>query len=145
MKEYFQKLKYLFSWKDLAFTALIFVLIIGLAMCKADKIVQTTFGEDAVDIVSSRYSMNIPYDMVEHIELADAVDDSELLNGKGDMAIRTGIWTNEVWGEHYACLDRDAGNCIVVYLNDGRIFVFSRSNDEETAADFEMFQSYLNR
>ena len=36
MKEYFAKLKYLFKWRDLAFTVLLFALILTVAFCRAE-------------------------------------------------------------------------------------------------------------
>lgn len=131
MKDYFKKLKYLFSWKDLLFTVVLFGIILTIALLRADTLVETTFQEDSVDIVSSRYCMNIPYDMIDEAELTARID-SEILSGKGDIALQTGTWVNDVWGEFEACLDLDTDNCVVVHLNDGRIFVFSQSDDATT-------------
>lgn len=140
---FWQKLKYLFSTKDLIFTILIFVVVIAFAMCNSATLVTVTFGEDSVDIVSAQFSMNIPYDMVESIELVDMPEAGEVVKGKDDIALRTGVWNNEVWGEYHACQDLQTDNCIAVYLDDGRVFVFSRKSNEDTAADFEIFQGYL--
>lgn len=140
---YWQKLKSLFRVRDLIFTLLLFFIIIGLALCKSSSLVEVTFSDEAVDIVSSAYTMNIPYDMVESIELIKIDEDDEIVNGVADIAMRTGVWRNEVWGEYHACVDLQTANCIAVHLDDGRVFVFSRRNAEETAADFATFQSYL--
>lgn len=143
MKEYFAKLKYLFKWRDLAFTVLLFTIILTIAFCRAEDMIHISFGEEAVDITTNRYSMNIPYEMVESIEIGDVDDDDELVNGVADIALRTGVWTNEQWGEYSACVDVQTNKCILVHLIDGRLFVFSHQSDEKVQSDFETFQSHL--
>lgn len=145
MKEYFKKLKYLFKWRDLAFTVLLFTVILTIAFCRAESMMDVTFGETAVDITTSRYNMNIPYDMVDSIEIGKVDEDDDLVSGVADIALRTGTWTNEVWGEYSACVDVQTDDCIVVHLNDGRIFVFSHKSNETVAEEFATFQSYLDR
>lgn len=144
MKEYFAKLKSLFRWRDLIFAVMLFTLMLSMAFCKGENMMDVTFGEQAVDIVTAKYTMNIPYEMVESIEVATYSEDDEQINGRSDIALRTGIWQNESWGEYYACLDLQTDTCILVHLNDGRIFVFSHKSDEKVASDFATFQSYLN-
>lgn len=145
MKEYFAKLKFLFKWRDLAFTLMLFAIILLIAFCRAETMMDVTFSEDAVDVVTDRYSMNIPYDMVESIELGKINEDDEIINGVADIALRSGVWHNEQWGEYTACMDVQTDDCIVVHLNDGRIFVFSHESNETVAEEFATFQSYLNK
>ena len=143
MKEYFAKLKYLFKWRDLIFALLMVSIVLVFAFCAGEDLMEVTFGEDAVDIVTAKYSMNIPYDMVESIEIDTYSKSDEDVDGRDDMVLRSGIWMNEKWGEYYACLDLQTENCIVVHLNDGRIFVFSHQSDKTVAEEFETFQSHL--
>lgn len=144
MKEYFAKLKYLFRWRDLAFTVVLFVIILTIAFCRAEGLVKVSFGDDAVDIVTDKYAMNIPYDMVESVELGQIDEDDDLLNGVGDIALRTGQWYNEVWGEYSACMDVQTDNCVLVHLNDGRLFVFSYDSDEANIQAYETLLSKID-
>jgi hypothetical protein len=144
MKDFFAKLKYLFRWRDVAFAVLLLGITVLFAFCSSENMMDVTFGEEAVDIATQKYTMNIPYEMVESIEIAPYSEEDEQVRGRSDMALRTGIWQNESWGEYYACLDLQTDTCILVHLNDGRIFVFSHKSDEKVASDFETFQSYLN-
>lgn len=98
-----------------------------------------------MDIKAPKYSMNVPYDMVESIELVEIAEPGENVKGRDDMVTRTGIWENEAWGEYYACLDLQTSQCIVIHLDDGRTFVFSRRSNEETAEIFETFRTHLNQ
>ena len=145
MKEYFAKLKYLFKWRDVAFTALVFAIILTMAFCKGENLMDVTFGEEAVDVVTAKYTLNIPYDMIESVEVATYFDEDERINGKTDITLRTGVWKNESWGEYYACIDLQTSKCILVHLNDGRLFVFSHKSDEKVESDFATLQSYLNK
>lgn len=144
MKDYFKKLKYLLTVKDLTFTLLIFAIILLLAFCKGEAMMDVTFGDDAVDVITDRYTMNIPYDMVSSIEIAEYSEDDEQVNGRSDITLRTGVWKSEKWGEYYACIDLQTNKCIVVHLNDGRIFVFSHASDKTVAEEYEILLSHLN-
>lgn len=132
MKEYFAKLKYLFKWRDLAFTVLLFGLILGIAFCRGQNLVEVTFGEQAVDVVSAKFGMNIPYDMIESVQLAEVCEDDKIVNARADMALRTGQWSSAVWGEYSACVDMQTNVCVLVHLHDGRYFAFSSKSDAFT-------------
>ena len=145
MKEYFAKLKYLFKWRDLAFTVLLFTLILTVAFCRAEDMIQVNFGEDALDVVTNRYSMNVPYEMIESVEVGVLDKDDEIIQGKGDLALRTGHCTNKDWGEYYGIIDLQTSKCVLIQLNDGRLFVFSHKSDEKVQSDAATLQTYLNK
>ena len=137
MKEYFAKLKSLFRWRDLIFTVVLFTLILGIAFLRGQNLVQVTFGDEAVDILGARYSMNIPYDLVESVELAEVDKDDEVISAREDLAMRTGHWRNAVWGEYYACIDLQTDYCVLVRLTDGRYFAFSSKSNEVTQQTYQ--------
>ena len=145
MKEYFAKLKYLFRWRDLAFTVLLFALILTVAFCRAEDMIQVNFGEDALDVMTNRYSMNIPYEMIESVAIGTLDKDDKIIEGKGDIALRTGHCTNKDWGEYYGVIDLQTSKCVLIHLNDGRLFVFSHKSDEKVQQDYETLLSYLNK
>ena len=144
MKEYFAKLKYLFKWRDLAFTVLLFALILTVAFCRAEDMIQVNFGEDALDVVTNRYSMNVPYEMIESVEVGDLDKDDEIIQGKGDIALRTGHCLNKDWGEYYGVIDLQTQKAVLIRLNDGRLFVYSHQSDEKVQQDYENLLSRLN-
>ena len=139
MKKFWQ----LVSKKDFFFILAIFIGVIIMSFFESANKVQVVFGSDAVDIAAPRYSMNIPYEMVDSVELVPMPDAGKVTQGNDDMTCRTGSWKNEVWGEYFVCADLDASDCIVARLKDGRIFVFSRKDNASTAQDYETLQSYL--
>lgn len=143
--KFWEKFWKLVSKKDLVFVTLIFVAVIVFSFLESGNKVKVEFTDVSVNAVSStKYSLDIPYDLVEYIELADIAERGESEKGRDDMVTRTGFWKNDTWGEYYACIDLQTSKCIVVHLDDGRIFVFSRKNDEETSAIFETFQGHLD-
>ncbi len=144
MKDFFLKLKQMYNVRDLFFVALVFGLMLVFAFCESATLMDVTFGETAVDITAKRYTMNIPYELVESIEIGEICPDDDLLQGKYDFALRTGLWTNEEWGEYYACMDLAPKTCIMVHLNDGRLFVFSHQSDKTVAEEFETLQDYVD-
>lgn len=137
--KFWEKFWKLVSRKDLVFGILLFAIVIVMTVFETYNKVKVDFSETAVDIRTSKYSMNIPYDMVKSVEMAALPDAGQVIDGADDMAARTGLWENETWGEYYICADLNSPTCIVTHLNDGRIFVFSRRNEEETAQIHELF------
>lgn len=133
-----------FSVKHIIFTVVVLALFIGLAIFDSNTQVKVIFESDAVLVKSDKYNMTIPYDMVVSAELVDLPEAGEsVVNTRDDGTIRSGFWKNEVWGEHDIIADLEAKNCIVVSLNDGRIFVFSIRNTTETEKTFETLMTYL--
>lgn len=135
--------KILFS-RDFGFGILIFSLVILISIFQPSNKVLVEFGEESVDVKSSRFAMNIPYDMVTDLTLVQKPDMGQPLDGHDDMILQTGVWENETWGEYTACVEIATDNCIVLHLSDGQIFVISRRDNEETQRVFEEFKIYLN-
>jgi hypothetical protein len=131
------------SKKDLIFGLIILVLVIVMSFKPSNKI-RFYFEEDSVDIKTTKYSMNIPYDMVESLELVSKPDMGTKIDGYTDNIIANGLWKNDVWGEYTACVEVYTDNCILVHLTDGRLFVLSRRDNEETQRVYEEFLTYLN-
>lgn len=143
--KFWEKFWKLVNKRYLAFGIFLFAAAITISLIESTWKVKVQFEDTAVDIRTKQYSMNIPYDMVESIELVEMPDAGEIIKGGDDMTFRYGQWRNETWGEYVVCADLDATDCIVVHLDDGRIFVFSRRNNEATAEDFATFQSHLQQ
>jgi len=131
------------SKKDFIFGLVILALVIVFSFKPSNK-VRFNFAEDSVDIKTTKYSMNIPYDMVESLELVSKPDMGSKIDGYTDNIIANGLWENDAWGEYTACIEVYTDNCILVHLTDGRLFVLSRRDNEETQRVYEEFLTYLN-
>jgi len=137
-----KKFWYVVSKKDFIFGLIVFVLAILISLKPSNK-VRVQFDETSVDVVTTKYSMNIPYDMVDSVSLVDKPELGTQIDAYNDNIVAYGIWENDTWGEYTACIEGATDNCIVIHLTDGRLFVISRRNNEETAAVYEQFQTYL--
>lgn len=138
MKKFWQVV----SKKDLIFGLIILALTIVISLKPSNK-VRVQFEEAGVDIVTTKYSMNIPYDMVASIALVEKPELGEQIDGYNDNIVAYGIWKNDTWGEYTACIEIATDNCITIDLTDGRLFVISRRDNEETASVFKEFQSRI--
>ncbi|MBO7251567.1 MAG: hypothetical protein J6V25_02955 [Oscillospiraceae bacterium] len=138
MKKFWQVI----SKKDLIFGLIILSLVVLNSFRPSNK-VRFSFGEDSVDIRSTKFSMNVPYDMVDSLTLEEKPDMGIEVDGYYDRVIRTGTWKNETWGEYTSCVEVYTDNCIVIKLTDGRYFVVSRRDNEETQRVYEEFLTYL--
>ena len=138
MKKFWQVV----SKKDLIFGLILFTLVILISFKPSNK-VRVQFDEHSVDIVTTKYKMNIPFDLVDSASLVDKPDLGTQLDAYNDNIVAYGTWENDVWGEYTACIEVATDNCIEIRLTDGRIFVISRRDNEETKRVFEEFQTYL--
>ena len=139
MKKFWQMI----SKKDFIFGLIILALVILISFKPSNKI-RFYFEEESVDIKTTKYAMNIPYDMVESIELVTKPDMGIKINGYTDNIIANGLWENDAWGEYTACIEVYTDNCILVHLTDGRLFAVSRRDNEETQRVYEEFLTYVN-
>jgi len=138
MKKFWQVI----SKKDLFFGLAILVLTILISFKPSNK-VRVQFEETCVDIKTTKYAMNIPYDMVDSIALVDKPELGTQIDGYNDNIVAYGIWENDVWEEYTACIEVYTDNCITITLTDGRLFVISRRDNEETAKVFAEFQTHI--
>lgn len=140
---FWKKMKMLVPMKHVAFILVLTAGMLAIAFFDSAEDIKITIESEDVTIKASGYAMNIPYEMIESMELVDMPDQGEIISGKDDLVVRFGNWKNEAWGEYFICADLDATKCIVAHLNDGRIFVFSRKSNKETTEIFEALQPYV--
>lgn len=133
------------SKKDFIFGIIIFLLVVVITAVRPSNKVRVAFSDTEIDIRATKFEMIVPYDLIDHIELVEKPDAGIKVNGRDDGILLTGTWNNDAWGEYEACIEQITDNCIVMHLTDGRTFVISRRDNEETANVFEEFQTYLNR
>ena len=138
MKKFWQAV----SKKDLIFGLAILLLTILISLKPSNK-VRIQFEETCVDIKTTKYAMNIPYDMVDSIALVDKPELGTQIDAYNDNIVAYGIWENDTWGEYTACIEVYTDNCITIALTDGRLFVISRRDNEETAKVFAEFQTHI--
>ena len=130
--------------RQLCFVIVLFMLLIPVALWDSDTQIKVSFDAESVFIKSDEYNMTIGYDEIASAELTALAEPGEELEDTVDNdIIRTGKWSNDTWGEYYINADLDTTDCIVATLKDGRIFVFSRKDNEATAKDYETLQSHL--
>ena len=138
-----KKFWYVVSKKDFIFGIIIFLLVVVITAVRPSNKVRVAFYDDEVAIRATKYEMLIGYDLIDHIELTDKPEAGENVNGRDDNILLTGTWKNDTWGEYEACIEQITDNCIVIHLKDGRTFVISRRDNEETAAVYQQFQTFL--
>ena len=130
--------------KQLFFVLALFAVLIPIAIWDSNTQISTEFGADNVSIRSDKYTITIPYSDIAAAELTDLAEPGEkMTEGFDNDIIRVGLWKNDVWGEYYINADLDTTNCILVTLNDGRKFVFSKKDDRATEKMYTQLLTYL--
>ena len=135
-----------FSLKHIVFAVLLFALLIPIALWDSNTQVKVSFDDTSVYAKSDRFGMTIGYDLIKTAALESLAAEGVKVNEDafGDDIIRTGLWKNDTWGEYNICADLDTSVCVVAYLHDGRVFVFSQKDDATTEEVFKTLQSHLN-
>ena len=139
------KFKDYFSLKHMLFAIALFAILIPFAIRDSNNQVKVSFDDTSIYTTSNKYTMTIRYDQIANAELTDLAEAGEKVqDGYDDDILRAGMWKNDTWGEYHITADLDATNCVVMTLTDGRLFVFSRKDNDTTAELFETLQSHLN-
>lgn len=130
--------------RQLFFVLALFAILLPIAIWDSNTQVKVSFDTTSVYVNSDKYSLTVPYDIIASAELTALPEPGEELEDAFDNdIIRTGKWRNDTWGEYYINADLDAGNCIKLLLNDGRIFAFSCKDNAKTAELFDTLLTYL--
>lgn len=140
---FWEKFKALVPLKHILFVLALFAVTLVIFYFDSSEDIKVSFSDESVTAKASSFRMDIPYDMIDSAELVPMEEGGTKITGSDNMVTRLGNWINDTWGEYYICADLDAQNCIRVNLNDGRIFIFSRKNDEETASIYAELLSHL--
>lgn len=119
--------------RQLLFGLFLFAIMIPIAILDSNTQVKVSFYDTSVFIKSDKYSMDVPYEQIESAALEAMADPGERVDYSYDNdVLRAGVWNNEAWGEYHIVADLDTSCCVVLHLDDGRIFVFSCKDDAKT-------------
>lgn len=140
---FWEKFKALVPLKHILFVLALFAVTLVIFYFDSSEDIKVAFSEESVTATASSFQMDIPYDMIESAELVSMEDGGTKISGSDNLVTRLGNWENEAWGEYSICADLDALTCIKVNLDDGRIFIFSRKNDEETRTIYEELLTHI--
>lgn len=140
---FWEKIKALVPLKHVVFVLVLTVAMLAIAFVDSAEDIQIAVETESVTIRTKGYTMNIPYEMIEALELVDMPEKGNVISGKDDLVVRFGDWENDTWGQYSVCADLDVTVCIAAHLNDGRTFVFSRKSNQETTEIFESIQPYI--
>jgi len=131
--------------KQFLFSLFLFAILVPIAIWDASTQVSVKFYDVDVYIKSDKYSMSVPYDIIDSAELADLADPGERVDYSYDNdVLRAGVWYNETWGEYHIAANLNASNCVVLHLNDGRTFVFSGRNNNKTVELYNELLTHIN-
>lgn len=140
---FWEKCKRLVSWKHVISAIAFFALAIALSFIDSADDVSVSFEQDSLIVSSKSYKMTVGYHEIENAELTAIADSGENISGSDNLTLRAGRWKNEVWGEYNICADLDCTNCIVLHLNDGSTYVFSRLSNKETENIYQELLTHL--
>lgn len=131
--------------RQFLFGLFLFAVMIPIAVLDSNTQVKVSFYDTSVYIKSDKYSMDVPYDLIDSAALEEMPDPGERVENSYDNdVLRAGVWKNDTWGEYHIAADLDTSTCVALYLNDGRVFVFSCKNDAKTETLYNELLTYLD-
>ena len=135
-----------FSLKHILFAVVVIALMLFFAVRQSNNTVKVSFGQNSMQVTSSKYSMTVEYRDVASATLIQRPEAGErVADAYDDDILRAGIWTNDTLGEYIIVADLDVSNCIQLTLHDGRILVFSRKDDGTTKEIYDRLSTYLKQ
>ena len=135
-----------FSLKHILFAVVVIALMLVFAVRQSNNTVKISFGQNSMQVTSSKYSMTVEYRDVTSATLIQLPEAGErVADAYDDNILRTGIWVNDTLGEYIIVADLDVSNCIKLTLHDGRILVFSRKDDATTKEIYDRLSTYLKQ
>ena len=105
---FWKKIKMLVPLKHVVFILVLMAAMLAIAFYDSAEDIKVTIEPESVTIKATGYTMNIPYEMIESMELADMPKEGTIISGKDDLVVRYGNWENEASGEYFICADLDA-------------------------------------
>lgn len=110
-----------------------------------DFSISVKFGkEDALTINGPRkYSVTVPYEEIESIELISFPDPGEKVDGGSSRSYYWGTWKNEEYGEYQLYVSKKSPSAILVRNVSGDVVIFNQGDDDTTVNTFKLFQDLL--
>lgn len=136
-----KKLRYVILKKELIFLLAVMLIIVLATSIDGQKKITAECGDSAIQILSKRYTAEIPYEQIDTLEMVELSEYGVLLDGFEDITIRSGTWENDQWGTYRLCAVPYV-SCVVLHLTDGQILAFNLPSEEAT---WEVYETVVTR
>ncbi len=134
-----------FDLKQIIFAVVIIAMMMCFAFAQSNNTVKVNFGQQQLEVTSSKYNLIVPYGEITAATLADMPQDpgEKVEDGYDDDILLAGRWKNDTWGTYDVCADGDVTNCIVLTLTDGQTYVFNRKSNAETEKLYQQLLTHI--
>ena len=129
--------------KNLALIILILALVLFYVFSGGSVGISLDFGENELTLSASNYDWRIPYGEIESLELTDLPELGTVIDGSEKRTLCCGTWENEAFGEYTLCANPRIGNCIVIRMKSGDVYVMNYENSDSTKQLHQMFTDLL--
>ena len=129
--------------KNLALIVLILALVLFYIFSGGSVGISLDFGENELILSASSYDWRIPYGEIESLELTDLPELGTVINGSEKRTLCCGTWQNEAFGEYTLCANPRIGNCIIIRMKSGDVYVMNYENSDSTGQLHQMFTDLL--
>ena len=129
--------------KNLALIVLILALVLFYIFSGGSVGISLDFGENELILSASSYDWRIPYGEIESLELTDLPELGAAIDGSEKRTLCCGTWQNEAFGKYTLCANPRIGNCIVIRMKSGDVYVMNYENSDSTGQLHQMFTDLL--
>lgn len=110
----------------------IVILILSRTMGGQQKVSVSVNTDGLAFRTDSGYTSELKWDEVASLELQETLPDGTLVEGTDTRKEKSGIWTNDTFGEYELIVNAKVTNCIVCRTTSGRVMVFNFESEEST-------------
>lgn len=121
----------------------IVILILSRTMNGEQKVAVTVEADGLSFKTASGYTSELKWEDISSLELKENLSYGTLVEGTDNSKEKSGIWTNDLFGEYELIANARVTNSIVCVTDSGRVLVFNFESVESTASLLAAIQDKL--
>lgn len=128
----------------LSWVVWILIILILSRFMSGEQKVSAAVAEDGLSFkTESGYASELKWDEISAIELQENFAWGTLVEGTDNSKEKSGTWRSDALGEYELIANAKVADCIVCFLDSGRIMVFNFESAESTESLFTAIQEKL--
>lgn len=114
------------------------IILILAKVMNGSSVTAVTVEDDGLSFAAeSGYTSSLNWDEVENVELRSELDYGTLVDGSDTSKEKSGLWTNDEFGEYELFVSPKISTCIVCTLQSDRVIVLNFESEDSTNSFYE--------
>lgn len=122
------------------------IILILAKVMNGSSVTSVTVEENGLSFAAeSGYTSSLKWDEVKSVEMRDALDYGTLVDGSDTSKEKSGLWTNDEFGEYELFVSPKISTCIVCTLQTDRVIVINYESEESTDSFYQAILEKLEK